>query len=248
MTRSTPGILPDSDNDDFDLSHIFIAREQQLDFFDIYLKRWKELIFNDNPDLETPMMIPPSPDNKLRGLVVLLYGHGGFGKSTLLKRYRDMAHEEGRHISVSVIVNWEHAIEGKRAIFNPAPDQDIDFFEYYRILCSQLAINLGKSPKDFRNYQTTVKNVEKARKQASGVLDRMQNDDRYQGLRGLTIDALSMLMSTYAPANQLTKVLTSDPVKKVASEGIKITGELITQVRAKLRDKLGHELGDYLDA
>src|SRR6266487_246969 len=247
MTHPTSHTSPDSNNNDFNLSHIFIGREQQLDLFDIYLTRWKTLIFNDDLDLDTLMMAAPSPNNKLQGLVVLLYGHGGFGKSTLLKRYRDAALEERYHITVSALVNWEFAVEGKRSLFNPPPGQEIDAPEYYRVLCGQLAIALDKSPKDFRTYQTAVKNVEKARKQASGVLDRMQNDDRYAALRGLTIDALSTLMGTVIPT-PFDKIVGNEKVKGAVNEGVKVGAELIAQVHTKLRDALGNKLGDYLDA
>jgi hypothetical protein len=73
--RKTP---PDQGDGNFDLSAIFIAREQQLDLFDIYLSRWKRILFDADPDLETPVLASPSPNNKLQGLIVLLYGRGGF--------------------------------------------------------------------------------------------------------------------------------------------------------------------------
>jgi len=67
----------------FDLGRIFIGREQQLDLFKIYLDRWQQRMFNADPD-EGIVTTAPSPYNKIEGLVVQLYGRGGFGKSTLL--------------------------------------------------------------------------------------------------------------------------------------------------------------------
>ena len=78
----------------FDFSNIFIAREQQLDLFDVYLNRWKRLIEAAPiaPQADAPVTAAPSPNNPIhQGFVVLLYGRGGFGKSTLLRRFRDMA-------------------------------------------------------------------------------------------------------------------------------------------------------------
>src|SRR2546429_9980324 len=123
---------------DFDLGQIFIGREQQLDLFDLYLNRWKRLMAATpvSGDLVT---IAPNPNNKIQGLVVLLYGRGGFGKSTLLTHFYAMAREPDRHLTVSQIVDWEFAIEGKRSIFNLPPSQEVDANDYFRILCSQLA-------------------------------------------------------------------------------------------------------------
>ncbi len=59
---------------DFDLGQIFIGREQQLDLFHIYLDRWKHEMITAS---DIHMTAAPSPNNKLQGLVVLLYGRGG---------------------------------------------------------------------------------------------------------------------------------------------------------------------------
>ena len=105
-------------DDAFDLSQIFIGRQQQLDLFDIYLRRWKDIIFAAEFD-DPPVTSAPSPNNKIQGFVALLYGRGGFGKSTLLRRYRDMALQDGRNFTVSTPLDWEFAVEGKRGVFNP---------------------------------------------------------------------------------------------------------------------------------
>src|SRR5579883_1985906 len=127
MAQPAPHALPDPDKEFFDLSSIFIARERELDLFDIYLTRWKKLLFDADSDVDIPLAVP-SPNNKLQGLLVLLYGRGGFGKSTLLKHYRRRVSEEGQQVTIA-FVDWEFAIEGKRALFNPSPGQEIDAFE-----------------------------------------------------------------------------------------------------------------------
>src|SRR5438067_282310 len=131
----------------FDLSQIFIGRQQQLDFFEIYLNRWKKLIRNTNEE-STRLTAAPSPYNKIPGLVVLLYGRGGFGKTTLLRRYRAIALQDKYKLSVSNVVDWEFAIEGKHSLFNLTEDQEVDPFEYFKILHNQLAFALSKSPKE----------------------------------------------------------------------------------------------------
>ncbi len=235
---------------DFDPSQIFIAREQQIDFFEIYLNRWRKLNFDADPE-ETWTTRSPSPDYKIHGLVVLLYGRGGFGKSTLLRHYRDVVLNENQNtlfgkVLIGNVIDWEFAVEGKRFLFNLPQGQNVDAFEYFRMLCNQFAIALDKTPSDFKEYQSSVRDIEKARKKASGVLDGMQKDDRYAWLRGLTVEAIMAAVRSFVPGS--SAILDQPSIKSAANEVAKITQEQVAQVHAKLHDKLGNTLGDYLEA
>src|SRR5215470_14907426 len=125
MARHTSHTSSNPGDEAFDLSHIFIGREQQLDLFKIYLDRWQQHMFNADPD-DTIVTTAPSPNNKLQGLLVLLYGRGGFGKSTLLKHYHAISFEPNQKLIVSETLDWEFAIEGKRSLFNPPPGREVD--------------------------------------------------------------------------------------------------------------------------
>src|SRR5258708_5227099 len=112
--------LDENESSNFDLSQIFIEREQQQMFFKSYLFSWREEIFNAEPD-EKLTTSAPSPFNKIPGLFVLLYGHGGFGKSTLLRYLRNLVLEENQNsllskIVISEIIDWEFALESKRGM------------------------------------------------------------------------------------------------------------------------------------
>ena len=240
-------------NDDtvFDLSNIFIARQQQIDLFEYYLSRWKQLIFDTNPNDEL-VKVAPSPNNKIQGLIVLLYGRGGFGKSTLLIRFYNIILNEQKQnamlngrVLASDIVDWEFAIGENRGIYNPPQGQAIDSNQYFKALCGQLAIALHKEPRDFKKYQIAVKDVEKARKEASGVLDRMKQDDRYGWLRGLTVDTITMGIRTFVPGS--SAVIDFPGVKTATNEVAKITQDQLGVIHDRLRDKLGTMIGDYLD-
>src|SRR5207245_803860 len=225
MTSHTPP--EDGRSLGFDLSNIFIGREHQIDLFHLYLDRWPKLMKTDSSNADTQATAVPSPNNKIQGLVVLLYGRGGFGKSTLLNHYYAIAGEPERHLVVSKIVDWEFAIEGQRSVFNPAPGQQIDAPEYFRVLCGQLAMALGKRPDDFKEYLRAVADVQEARKQASRVLESMQQDDRYAGLRKLTIDGLVKLIRTLDPT-PATTWLDNEKVKKGIDEGVKIGADQLS--------------------
>ena len=246
MTQFVPsedsGLLPV----DFDLGQIFIGREQQLELFHIRLEQWKHEMLTA-PDIQ--VTAAPSPNNKIQGLVVLLYGRGGFGKSTLLKHYREIALQDSQKFIVSGIVDWEHAIEGKRSLFNPAPGREVDAPEYFRFLCSQLAEALKKRPDEFKEYQAAVKAVEEARKQATGVLDSLQKDDRYASLRMLAGPGAITLLSWVAPrvGQALDSAKVTEKVEEVIGQGAQIGAEQLVHAYSKLHDKLGHKLDDYLE-
>ncbi len=148
----------------FDWNQIFIGREQQLEFFRLYLERWQRQATAP----PTQLSGPPSPNDKIPGLVVLLHGRGGFGKTTLLKRYREIALDYKRDLSISKLVDWEFAAQGHRALFNPAPGEEIDAPRYFALLYNQLANALGKRPEDFREYLSAVRDGEEATKLAQG--------------------------------------------------------------------------------
>jgi hypothetical protein len=131
----------------------------------------------------------PSPNNKIHGLVVLLYGRGGFGKSTLLRRYRDIALRENQaplssRILVSDVIDWEFAAEGKRSLFNVQAESELNVTEYFKALSSQLAYALGKKPQDFKMYQSTLRDVERAGKMANDVLDNCRKITSMLGSAG----------------------------------------------------------------
>lgn len=167
--------------DEVDLSEIFIGREQQLDQFRFYLERWQRLIAS--APISDPKA-PPSPNDKIAGFVVL-HGRGGFGKSTLLKRYREIALEYSSEIQVGDLIDWEFAAQERRALFNPAQGESIDASQYFGFMRDQLALALGRQRTDFKEYQAAGKAVDEAKKQAQGVLKGLQQEGRYAWLHTL---------------------------------------------------------------
>lgn len=210
------------DNDpltgDFDLSHIFIGREQQLDLYQLFLDRWKRLMNTPSSLAGISVNNPPSPNNKIQGLVVLLYGRGGFGKSTLLKHYHQIALEPGRNLTVSKTIDWEFAIEGKRSIFNPPPGQEVDASDYCRVLCNQLATALDKHTDQFREYKAAVEAVDDARKQVDRALNGLQQDDRFGWLRKIASHEVAALLRAAVPAANLVPGI--DSIAKGTEEGL----------------------------
>jgi hypothetical protein len=247
MARSTSP----TPNESSDPNTIFIGRERQLDDFKLFLARWQERMAQMGPD-DMPEPAVPTPNNKIQGLVVMLYGRGGFGKSTLLRRYRTIALDANQHrskggkIHVGGIVDWEFAIEGKRGLFNPPKGQPIDPLEYCKALANELAPRLEKKPDDCKHLQRALQDVSKAQKEAHHTLESMQQDDRYGWLRSLAIEGVTTLIRAHVPA--ITPVLDDPVVKNATDEAAKLTQEQITQLLARLRDRLNKDaLNDYLN-
>jgi tetratricopeptide (TPR) repeat protein len=202
------------------------------------------------PSADAQVAAVPSPNNPIQGFIVLLYGRGGFGKSTLLKHYHDMAREPSWHLAVSEIIDWEFALDdSNRSIFNPPPGQEVDAGRYFRVLCARLAQALGRPRDQFREYARAVAEVEQARKQASGVIESLQKDDRYAWLRRATSQEAIALVRTFVPA--LNVVPGIDTVAGAAQQGLeqgmKFSAEQARHLHEKLRDKMGQRLDDCLD-
>ena len=247
-TSQTPN---DNRDDHNDLNTIFIGRERQLDDFKLFLARWQERMAQMGPD-DMPEPAVPTPNNKIQGLVVMLYGRGGFGKSTLLRRYRNIALDanqqgnRGGKIHVGGIVDWEFAVEGKRGLFNPPKGQPIDPVEYCKALANELAPKLEKKPDDCKNLQRALQAVINAQKEAHHTLESMQQDDRYGWLRGLAIEGVTTLIRAHVPAS--IPVLDDPVVKNATDEAAKLTQEQLTHLLARLRDRLNKDaLNDYLN-
>ncbi|GHO78458.1 hypothetical protein KSD_62290 [Ktedonobacter sp. SOSP1-85] len=238
----------------FDFNQIFIGREQQMAEFCRLLREWKYMLAQEEADAPgTPEF--PSPRNKLPGLVVLLYGRGGFGKSTLLNRYYGIAAQAneqglGGRLTLCSPVDWEFAVEGRRTIYNPSQPsqgQALDPLAYYKDLCVQLASRLDRQPGDFRAYQQAVGEVEKVRHESGKILEevRREQDDLGSALRGATIDIVASALSTYVPGSK--GIVQNEKVKKGADTLLQLTGEQISYLYQRFQRRLGERLEEYLD-
>src|SRR5690348_5587871 len=161
----------------FDLNQIFIGRKRELAFFARALLDWRDLMMKTKGE-QPPVRAEPSPQEQIQSFVTLLYGHGGFGKTTLLRRYRALAEEQNQHISVSMItlskiIDWEFAIGSNHGLFLLPNGQEPVAATYFQLLCHQLSEALQKKPGDFKQYQKATKLVEQAKRDAHQALDNL---------------------------------------------------------------------------
>src|SRR5262249_45202540 len=156
---------------------------------------------------------------------VLLYGRGGFGKSTLLKHYHDLVRMHPQKFLVSEIVDWEFAVEGKRHLFHVPSERDVDCVDYFHLLCDRLARALGRQINDFKEYQKAAKIVKEASQQMNSELERLKQDDRYAWMRKLAGEELMIVLRQFVPL--LRPFLDQQKIAEAATEGID-TGIQIT--------------------
>ncbi|HEY4035146.1 MAG TPA: tetratricopeptide repeat protein [Ktedonobacteraceae bacterium] len=226
---------------EIDLSQILIARDQQLYDFQEGLNTWKELIREiPNPDLQ--MREAPSRNNKIQGFVCLLYGDSGFGKSTLLRHYREIASGYDYHLEVSDITDWETVARQYGML--RVSSHEIDKLEYFNILRGRFAITLDKSMHDFKEYRNATNVVKDVKMQADRALHNVLKDDRYAALRRLAEDGAIKLLQRIFPSTG--QILTDEKVKEYLGESIDIGVKHLSQLSTKLVTKLGENLDDCL--
>ncbi len=236
--------------EDLDLNEIFIGRERQLNDFRVYLENWKQL---PNSSSFLPLTMPPSPNNKIQSFFVLLYGRGGFGKSTLLKRYWEIAREFSHELLVSEIVDWETAIRDRRDLFNITDRENIDSYQYFNLLYKRLATALGKQRREFSEYRAAEHTAEKARSKAYEVLDQLRQDEQFNWLNGIGLarDAILAILSIVTPEG-ISVVLNNDIVRdktgNAIEAGARAGREQWQRLHKHLQNRLGRDLSDYLDA
>jgi tetratricopeptide (TPR) repeat protein len=236
-------------SDDRASNAIFIGRTDEINRFQSYLDQWKTHIVTASFAANPQENALPGRDNKIQGLVVLLYGRGGFGKSTLLKHYCEIATQPSRNLTACTIIDWQSVVMGNRDMFNPPPGQTIDAEAYFTALRDQLGKKLGKSADKFKEFNKAVNAVQNARKQINGELDQARKDQRHEWLlKASSQEIVALVRAAFPVVNAVPGI---DIVAGATQQGIELGAKYgMDQVDAlytRLRDKLRHETAlEYL--
>ncbi len=127
---------------------IFIARDEQVEAFRSYLQSWYTSIADhQNQSNEQYSASPPIP-----GLVVLVHGHGGMGKSTLLKQYGKVADAYG-DIVVGSIINCRKTQLFQSNQLGPQADNGVNIRAFFADLADKLACALHINGAALREYR-----------------------------------------------------------------------------------------------
>ncbi|HYT35063.1 MAG TPA: hypothetical protein VEL69_08510, partial [Ktedonobacteraceae bacterium] len=237
--------------DNIDLSDIFISREQQLAQFRTILQAWKETIVSETP--QTPND-PPSLRNKIRGLVVLIYGRGGFGKTTLLDRYHQLASKQAVWVQKSRIIDWEFAAQDERHIFKCPPGEKVHAIEYFKLLRKCLAEALGKRESDFKEYIKAIRAVGEVQNRVNEVVNTIAKNEDMSWVGTLagegTMHLIHFISNTIPLIGRsidsaLSNEAIEDAIKKGTGAGAQIGIEQLQKARETLLNKLRPHLTDY---
>jgi len=172
-----------------------------------------------------------------------------------LKQYHLLALEEASWLHTSATIDWEFAVGGKRALFDLALDEEIDVMRYFTLLCDQLAIALNKSFHDFKEYLTSMKVAEEAKRQANKILDRLPGGEHYSWVRNITRETLLVLISSLPGLSGLNTVLSDQDlgqkIRGFVDAGLNVGAEQIREQLQGVRDfvyeKLDRKLATYLE-
>lgn len=224
-----------------DLDQIFIGRQNEMLAFPEYVDRW---LATETSDYASGTVLQPSPQDRIQALIVLIHGRGGFGKSTLLRKYRKTA-SEFDNLKVGETVDWEHVVRAYPLDLHIEDRLPIDPDDYYRLLVFQLASSLAKKPTDFKHYQKAAKRVAKARRKAEAALKGLRSDDRFAWLRDMASDGVVLAIKEFVPG--AATVLNDDrsaSISKLLSQGVKVGASEL----AAARDAVQRRLGDYYES
>ncbi len=229
-----------------DLNQIFIARDAQLRIFNEHLDRWlqhlTETVSHDRHEI-------PSPNNKIQGLVALLYGHGGFGKSTLLKRYHKMASEHSHYFKASNVIDWEFESDWSTAHFNSVANTELDPLEYTTKLCNKLAHALNKREDEFREYKQALNSFETFRNEVQNLAENILREKQYHLLHSTTDQHIAdSRKSISSPdthnliVDEATRIL-----NKLVWKRADMHPDLLVELYTRLQITKGSQLYDYLN-
>lgn len=228
-----------------DLSSIFIARDRQIGWFKSTLQEW--LTHKANESRTITFLDEPSPNNHLPNLIVMLYGKGGFGKTTLLNKYHKTSLEHTQ-LLISKIIDWEIATTNKGAFWSSSSEKPLDAFKYFEYISLEIAHSLGRKADDFKSYKKAYKELEDANNKVLGVLNDLQSEDKFAWLRSGIGDLTVILINHLWPdADVAIDEKNAKLISEAVGGGLKFGAEQLAVLRAKIKQKLGEQLSDYLE-
>ena len=178
------------------------------------------------------------PRDETLPYVILLYGDGGIGKTTLARRFRDIVNEEEpfRGKVLTLWVDWEaerdrwSELQIGREHIRPETVFDVLY---------TLAARQGWE-KDFEAYRRIRDDRKKVEVQALQALQMTGERDELAALRGLGAEALAALVRQVLPiigerGEQLTRIFLEYGIKVGAEQAYALRQSL----EARLRSRLG---------
>ena len=176
------------------------------------------------------MLHPPQGEDL--PYIFLLYGLGGIGKTTLAKRFRDIAQSEPPFAGKFQVlwVDWED--ERRRTARLQVGREHIRPEDVFDILYDK-AIGQGWG-REFEAYQRAVKMRAEAERKAIAALEPYGERDEFAELRRVSAEAIAKLLRTVLPIGETGEKI----AQAFLQEGIRVGAERAAQLRAALEARL----------
>ena len=220
-SRKTKSIL---DDQIFVNNHIFLGRVEEQNEF--------RRVLNE--------MLHP-PEEETLPYVILLYGDGGMGKTTLARRFFDIALGEEPFAGVFQFlwIDWE---DERRHIVGLQTDRNRIAPETVLDALHSTVAREGFA-RHFDKYQKTIKLRREAEKQAAQTLTGVGERNVVGGLASLGAEALGKIVRLTAPivgdtGEKAVKIVSEYGIKIAADEALNAVDILKTRLRARLKPEL----------
>lgn len=224
-----------------DVKKIFIARERQLAHFNACLARWQIQIQQHTQEVVQENVVLSS-DNRLPSLVVLISGNGGFGKSTLLKHYHQTASRPSNNLLVSSIIDCEFAFSLFPPRWNATSKSDV--YQYFTLLCKQLALALHLQEDGFTEYKRAIKTLKLFHEKMEKVIDNMHREKQYRLL--YPIDGQRLRQQGREAFAFNARSMNMQALRELVGSEAGISEEQLSGLYVRLLDEFGTRLYEYL--
>lgn len=176
-----------------------------------------------------------SKRNEKLPTVILLYGQGGIGKTTLAKRFRQIADDEFKGQVQTFFIGWEEELERDPRL--RVGRDNIEPETVYDALHKAIIREQPPWRKHFKEYVAFLKQYHQVQEVISTTIN--QHDD-LRDLSSLGANILAKLLAASIPIPQPL----SDPLEKVSVIILGYTIQAGAEQVAKLRKRLRERLND----
>ncbi len=193
-------------------------------------------------------VLDPPPKERLP-YVVLLYGDGGTGKTTLAKRFRDIAQREAPYVGKFQVLwlDWED--ERKKFPGLQVGREQISPDTVFKVIHATSIRN--KWGRQFVAYRKAVSKREEAAKKVAEAITADNDWDELAILRSLSVDALAKIVRTRLPmigdtGEDIVEAFLEAGITLGADQAAKLRRAIETQLRAHLKpDHYDYFLNPY---
>jgi tetratricopeptide (TPR) repeat protein len=253
----------EEDNDtpapNLNLPDIFVAREEQMESFQRLLLRWAEIYEEQKASSKPSEVFKPNLTQNLECPVVLIYGRGGYGKSTLLGEWHNEIKEfRDGFFRVSKIIHCDQFSTTQiNTLRHPtSPDAvltpEIERVEpgwFFELIREELCRALGIEAKEFKEYEVAKKLVQAAQKDADKEIESLKADknNKYEWIGDLSGILIKYTLKNVVPNGAMIPDPVLDAVQKTAGKTINISAVQLHELRKRLQAKLDKKFNHYLN-